>query len=121
MSSFLTELQVELANPKLDDGRWKLTAPLIYSSSLANQVFTVPKGFVTDFASVPRLPIVFALFGDTSHEAATVHDWLYSTKPVNRKVADAILREASKASGIPAWRRWPMWLGVRLFGGSFWK
>lgn len=102
----------------LDDGLWVLTAPLVYASKVADMTITVPAGFVTDYASVPRLPVVFDLFGDTSDEAAVVHDYLYTTHLVTRPMADAVLREASKVTGVPAWRRWPMWLGVRLFGGS---
>ena len=30
----------------------------------ARDTITVPTGFLTDFASVPRMPIVFLLFGD---------------------------------------------------------
>jgi hypothetical protein len=31
-----------------------------------------------------------------------------------------VLREASAVTGVPAWRRWLMWAGVRLGGGSHW-
>lgn len=120
MSKFLSELEVEPVDMNNDVGKWRLMSDLVYQSDVANQTITVPKGFVTDFASVPRLPVAFALFGDTSHEAATVHDWLYTSHIVPRNVADAVLREASQVSGVPAWRRWPMWAGVRLFGGSHW-
>jgi hypothetical protein len=30
------------------------------------------------------------------------------------------LREASAVTQVPAWRRWIMWAGVRVFGGSHW-
>jgi len=118
MSAFLSELQVENATPR-DDGTWRLTAPLVYQSDVAGQTFTVPPGFVTNFASVPRLIVAYALFGNTSNEAATVHDFLYS-KPakVPRDVADAVFKEASAVTGVAAWRRFCMWAGVRLFGGS---
>lgn len=102
----------------LDDGLWVVMTPLVYISKVAGITITVPAGFQTDFASVPRLPIAYALFGDTSDEAAVVHDYLYTTHLVPRVMADAVLREASKLTGVPAWRRWPMWLGVRLFGGT---
>jgi hypothetical protein len=35
-----------------------------------------------------------------------------------REKADAVFREAMQACNVAGWRRWPMWLGVRLFGGS---
>lgn len=123
MSAFLTELQVELVNDSTNSGRgtWRLIAPLIYRSDVAGETFVVPVGFETDFASVPRVMVAFLLAGDTAHEASVVHDFLYVTHPVPRNVADAVLREASAVSGVPAWRRWLMWAGVRIGGGSHWN
>jgi hypothetical protein len=119
MSAFLTKLQVQPATGK-DDGQWQLVANLLYQSDVAACTFMVPKGFITNFASVPRIPIIYELAGDTSSEAATVHDFLYTTHPVSRAVADAVLREASAATDVPAWRRGLMWAGVRVFGWSHW-
>lgn len=119
MSEFLTRLALEVAD-NVDDGQWILTAPLIYESDVAGRTFYVPAGFKTDLASVPRLPVVFMLTGDTSREAAALHDYLYSAHPVSRSMADRVLREASAVTQVPAWRRWMMWAGVRLFGGPHW-
>ncbi len=119
MSRFLTRLRVEPATDK-DDGNWRLLEALIYDSDVAGRVIVVPVGFVTNFASVPRIPIVYELAGDTSSEAATVHDYLYSTHLVSRDVADAVLREASAVSAVPWWRRQLMWAGVRAFGWTHW-
>jgi hypothetical protein len=120
MSAFLTSLKVEPATPGKDDGNWRLIADLVYQSDIAKQTFTVPVGFVTNFASVPRIPVVYELAGDTSSEAATVHDYLYSTHIVNRGTADDVLREASAVTDVPGWRRWLMWSGVRVFGWTHW-
>ncbi|AOZ08131.1 hypothetical protein BKK80_12435 [Cupriavidus malaysiensis] len=104
-----------------DDGLWRLVEPLVYQSDVAGQTFVVPPGFETDLASVPRLPVVFLLAGGTSNEAAVVHDFLYTRHTVSRAVADAVLREASSVTGVPAWRRWLIYWGVRLGGGSHWR
>jgi hypothetical protein len=119
MSAFLTELQVKPATGK-DDGQWQLLADLVYQSDVAGMTFTVPAGFITNFASVPRIPIVYELAGDTASDAATVHDYLYSTHIVPRSVADAVLREASDVTAVPDWRRQLMWAGVRIFGWLYW-
>jgi hypothetical protein len=119
VSEFLTALQVQPATGK-DDGQWQLISDLIYQSDVAEMTFTVPKGFVTNFASVPRIPIVYELAGDTASNAATVHDFLYSTHPVSRAMADAVLREASDVTAVPDWRRQLMWAGVRMFGWLYW-
>jgi hypothetical protein len=76
---------------------------------------------MTDLASVPRIPIAYLLAGGTSNEASVVHDFLYATRPVTRAIADAVLREASAVTGVPKWRRWLMWAGVRIGGGSHWE
>lgn len=119
MSKFLTELEVENATA-VDDGNWRLLAPLVYQSDVAGQIFTVPAGMVTNFASVPRIPVAFLLFGATSSEAAALHDGLYTYQWVSRAMSDAVLKEASAVTGVAAWRRWAMYLGVRAFGGSHW-
>lgn len=119
MSGFRSRCVLALAD-KYDDGQWVLVEPLVYQSDRAGMTITVPAGFQTDLASVPRWPVIFFLCGDTSNEAAIVHDYLYSTHMVPRDVADGVLSEASRASGVPAWRASLMWAGVRLFGSSHW-
>lgn len=111
MARFLTPLNVECIN----DDKWKLLAPLRYQSDIAGAI-TVPSGFETDFASVPRIPLLFLLFGDEAHQAAVVHDYLYRYAVVERKVADQVFREAMSISGV-SWKRYPMYWGVRIFGG----
>jgi hypothetical protein len=120
MSAFLTRLfMVKIGK---DDGPfWALTRPLVYYSVVAGRRFKVPAGFVTDLATVPRMPFVFLLTGDTSREASALHDWLYTAPhPVDRATADKVLREASAVTGVPAWRRTLMYWGVRLFGAAHW-
>lgn len=118
MSQFITKLALEAADTT-DSGQWMLTRPLIYSSDLLNVLVMVPEGFHTDLASVPRLPVIYALVGDTARAAAVVHDFLYGRPDLcTRKQADAVLHEACGASGVSSWRAWLMWAGVRLGGGS---
>lgn len=116
MSKFLSKCVLEIADNE-DDGKWIVHDPLIYQSDVAARIITVPAGFPTNLASVPRLPVVFLLTGSTSNEAAVVHDYLYSTGIVSREIADKVLEEASAVTGVPWWRRKLMYFGVR-FGGS---
>lgn len=95
-----------------------LLAPLVFDSFLLNLRVTVPEGFVTDFASVPRAPLTYWLFGGIGDEAAVVHDFAYEKGIVPRDVADALYLEALEACGVPAWRRRAMWAAVRTFGAS---
>lgn len=95
-----------------------LVEPLVYFSALLGMVITVPAGFVTDYASVPRAPLTYWLFGGVGDEAAVVHDFLYEKGIVPRELADEVYGEALEACGVPAWRRGPMVLAVRLFGAA---
>jgi hypothetical protein len=116
MSKFLTELETSLLD---NDRTWELDAELIYQSDLLSTVITVPNGFQTDFASVPRVPIAYGLFGGKAHREAVIHDYLYriDSKPVaTRKQADDVFYEAMKLRGKSWFVRWCMWSGVRLGG-----
>jgi hypothetical protein len=113
-SEFRTTLEVE----QIPGNLWRLLAPFVYYSENLGREITVPAGFITDFASVPRLPVAYLLAGGEANEAAVIHDYLYKTHIVDRETSDAILDEAMAASGQPWWRRKLMWAGVRLFGGT---
>jgi len=83
-AAFLSTLQVA----RLPDGQWRLLAPLRYQSAVLGTLIEVPTGFLTDFASVPRLPLAYLLAGDTAHEAAVIHDFLYQRQAVEDIDAD---------------------------------
>jgi hypothetical protein len=123
-SAFESKLEVELVDGDAAQGRgtWRLLRPLVYHSDLVGNV-TVPAGYVTDFASVPRyIPIASAALLDTASEAATVHDWLYTPphEGLSRATADAVLKEAVLATGFSKFVAWSLYLGVRLGGASHW-
>lgn len=123
MSHFITDLDArELTRDTSADkrGTRKLLQPLVYSSDRLGRTVTVPAGFVTDYASVPRIPVAYLLAGGCADAAAVIHDWLYTTHEVDRATADAVLREAIIAGGDPVWRAWLMWAGVRLGGFGPW-
>ena len=117
-AKFKTALQVKLIDEQRN--RWRVMQPLVFYSALFAHFFSVPAGTITDFASVPRVPLAYLLAGDTARAAAVVHDYLY-TGIVEREVADDVFLEAMAASGVPAWRRYPMYLAVRACGGSRYK
>lgn len=117
-AAFLTELELCEADPNVDDGKWRVMEALGYRSGIFVRDFQVPVGFVTDLASVPRLPIVYWLCGGRANKPAVLHDFLYSTGLVPRAHADAIFREAMAVVGVSRIIRNLMWLGVRLGGAS---
>ena len=123
MSRFITRLRLERMEDHSHDGRgtWRVIDPLVYASEVAGTVFIVPSDFVTDLASVPRLPFAYLLTGGIGHAAAVVHDMLYTTHQVERSMADAVFREALIVLGVSSFQAWLMWLGVRVGGAGPWK
>ena len=64
------------------------------------QIFTVPKGFRTDFASIPKLfRIVLSPIGRHG-KAAVIHDYLCEYGEVTRKQADALLKARELAIAL---------------------
>jgi hypothetical protein len=115
MGRLLTKLMVE----DLGDGKWRLTAPLRFWSETLGHVVTVPAGFVTDFESIPRVPVIYLLLAMSSNEAGVIHDYLYRAdcKPrVTRAQADAVLYEVSRCDGCGLLSSWAKWAGVRVGG-----
>ncbi len=121
MSKFLNTLKTE------QDGKWERT--LLDELSLQDDehgLITVPPGFRTDFASIRFLHniflfVLYALLAGYGNYAATVHDWLYTTGPLTRKQADAVLYRGLRAEGIARWRAWLFWAGVRIGGAKRYK
>jgi len=113
MSKFLTNLSVEL---KEDSRVWIVTFPLIYASDLIDQVL-VPEGFETDFASVPRIPLIYSMWGDRAHREAVLHDYLFrsdSLPETSFDVANEVFLEAMAACDKSWLVRYPMYWGVCL-------
>lgn len=83
--------------------------------------FVIDAGFRTDLASVPRLPVVYLLFGDRAKKAAIFHDWLYTVKIMSRLESDVAFMDAMEVQGLDLATRRAMYRGVRLGGGLRWS
>ena len=119
------------------DGRvWKLLDTFRYhiGSPDSDEIVVVPRGFLTDFASIPRgLWNIFPPAGPYA-PAALVHDYLYTyaeiwqrnpialdyDRRIDRKYADDAFREVMEVIGVGRIKRNLMYRGVRLFGGKAW-
>jgi len=115
MAKFLTGLCVYSGD---SDDEWILNKPLIYNSDILGQII-VPAGFRTDLASVPRVPIVYSMWGGRAHHEAVIHDALYRSdfRPwATYTEANDIFYEAMVARGKPWYVRWPMYWGVCVAG-----
>jgi hypothetical protein len=104
-----------------DDDRWTVYRDLmvkVFHSDAAPDWITVPAGFATDLASVPRIPWAFWLFGDRARRAGIVHDWLYS-QGGSRSYADDVFLACMRTEVGDSLSRRAMWAGVRAFGWMF--
>ena len=130
VSSFREPLILKFLDTN-ESKRFEVASPFTYYIDKlgGNLKVSIPIGFRTDFASVPRLfwrvipPI--GLYG----KAAVVHDYLCENKHawqidnqgnsacymVSRKEADKIFRDAMQVLGVGKIKRNIMFLGVRLY------
>lgn len=117
IARFRSPLQFE------DDGGFPLTllCPLVYDCADLNRSITVPTGFKTDLASVPR--VLWNLLPPVGRydAAATVHDFLYQHNGVTRHEADRVLHEAMCVLGVGWWTRWAIYSGVVVGGWVVWN
>lgn len=111
----------------------RLTRDLVWVNGPKSVI--IPEGFETDLASVPRLPIVYTIWGNRAHREAVLHDYLYRIgavvfevfgegRAINQKVskddADWYFREAMIGQGRGWFVYHPMYLAVRCAGsGSY--
>lgn len=119
MSSFTEPLTVTKISPRM----WIVERPFRYyiGSENSAEFVDIPRGFETDFASVPRgLWNVFPPDGEYT-QAAVVHDFLYTYKVLPRKRCDEIFLEAMTVLNVPRWKRQMMFWAVRIFGGGSYK
>jgi hypothetical protein len=115
---FTTPLDLQ-ADPLPDF--WVINAPLIWMDPLYG-ILTIPKGFRTDLASIPRsfrnIPCLDP--AGLSRRPAAAHDWLYAWRGWGKDKADAFLRDALIAEGASRGVAEVFYLGVHEFGQSSW-
>ncbi len=88
-----------------------------------NHELVVPKGFITDLASVPR--ILWPIYAPNDAKtigAAIMHDYLYAC-PGDRTRAsiDAMLYSGLVTGRNSLFTSYVYWLGVRIFGSTHFR
>lgn len=101
------------------EGNWVLDSSLVYETS-AGEYITIPAGFITDLASIPRIFHSLIPVNGKHRQAAVVHDYLYVIQDRPREQVDAIFLEAMEVAGVRFTQRWAMYLAVRAGGGFPW-
>ena len=143
MGKFRGSLVAEFLPPR----NWKLTEDLKLNTDSLNDVdksmlneipgikcskagmITVPKGYITDLASIPRICWIFIAPFDVAR-AAVIHDILYEKINVGfeagalhkrspyRRIADKVFLEGMKSAfpNQPNWKIYACFWAVRWFG-----
>ena len=116
----------KLVYSKVGKVKHELTKPLLYTTKILPSsiktaeefLITVPVGFPTDGASIPRLvwTLVGSRFSGLHVEPAVIHDFLYAIHLYSRKKADLIFLEALKSCGVSLWKRQIIYRAVRIAG-----
>ena len=106
----------------IDDKYWEVLEEYSYETSKG--LVVVPKGFKTDYASVPRIfRNIINTYGKHGR-GAVVHDWLYSKNcdiDITRTEADKIFLEIMTECGVGVIKRNLMYKMVRIFGASHFR
>jgi len=92
-----------VVTPLRDGKHWIVKNDLVYQDAGIEKPIVVPRGFVTDFASVPRS--VWSIYPTTGPytAAAVLHDYLYwkQDPQISKKKSDNIFYDAMTSSGTP--------------------
>lgn len=107
---FITNRNVELTKPFKD-------SVSVYGIEFK---FDIPKGFVTDGASIPDIfwgfPFKFTPFQGETFPAAVVHDYLYDIEVFDKVISDEVFYQLMKKYDTPKYKRTLYYLAVHWFG-----
>jgi hypothetical protein len=120
VSQFTSPLIIELIGPNL----WRTFYPFDYhvGSYPSKEIIVVPTGFVTDFASIPRIlwPVLSPV-GEYG-KAALLHDYCCAIQyKKDRKYCDDIFKEAMQVLRVHPLKIFILYWGVRMFGEHSWN
>ncbi len=121
---FRSELDVRPFKPD----EWVVLHELLWHDPLGGNtpdgepvIVSVPRGFITDLASIPRVLRGVLDANGLSRRPAVLHDYLYCSQPCSRAAADALFRRALAAEGVGLIARNFYYVGVRAGGALYWK
>jgi hypothetical protein len=103
-----------------DAKNWMLVEPIVYRVGHSSDSVIVPKGFVTDFASIPPALQSFISQLGPYLLPAVVHDYLYWEQSCSKSQADSLFLKAMTEMRVRRRDRAAMYEAVHVFGGSAW-
>jgi hypothetical protein len=106
-------IQQPLVRQFADGRQWQLWEPLGFAFGQPRTLVEVPAGFVTDFASIPRVLWEILPPQGRYSSSAVMHDYLYWTQLCSKDEADLALLYAMEEQQVPLATRRAVYLGVR--------
>jgi Protein of unknown function (DUF1353) len=105
-----------------DNNYWIVAEEMTWTIGNTSEKIVIPKGFVTDFASIPQSLWSLGLSPQGRYSrAAVVHDYLYWSQSCTRSQADRLLVIAMKESQVGKFDEVAIYEGVNTFGASAWN
>ncbi|WP_019579128.1 DUF1353 domain-containing protein [Pseudomonas mandelii] len=98
---------------RLGDGVFVVSIPLGYQLMNTNYKIRVPRGFITDLASIPQTLWWWESPIDRTMAPAIIHDFLYWDQGCTKDEADAVLSIGMFESGVTPATRNLVYAGVR--------
>jgi hypothetical protein len=107
--------------PFVDGKNWIVKEPLQYTIGVSSETVVVPKGFVTDLASIP--PALQSIIQQNGRYLlpAVVHDYLYWKQTCTRKQSDQILLLAMIENQVSDVHQVAIYNAVRAAGSFAWE
>jgi hypothetical protein len=115
MSSFTNKL---ILSPLSDGKKWVLRKEFSYDIGEigSGDTITVPTGFVTDLASVPRIFWSILPPWENYGPAAVIHDYLYFSHEKTKAESDYIFYEGMMVLKVPTTKAKIIYNSVKIFG-----
>lgn len=115
---YLSQLVSEFCYSPYRHKRWQLAQP--FKFSVDGQVFVIPAGFWTDFASVPR--VLWSLISPYDLGIGPVpHDFGYFIGYRDKSYWDLVFQACMEKDQVERWKRNAAYIAVDWFGWSAWK
>lgn len=115
----LTKRPIRLRKIEGMEGKYEVLENIEYYNGLV-----VPKSFITDLASIPKLFHGIIGVPEDFDEEGILHDFLYSKYNdygINKETADKIFRQSLVLNGVNSIVANLMYLAVKVGGEFYWK
>lgn len=109
-----------------ESNEWIVLDEYIFWSHRVMRPIVVPRWFITDLASIPRIFRPLISVNEQHRLASLPHDLIYTIQALGqyggtRKEADLILRDFCELQRVPAVKRYAIYGAVRAGGWAVWK